>query len=312
MLFTQIIILVIGLVLLYFGSELLVRGASSTALMFAVKPVIVGLTIVSFATSAPELLVSLVAALKGSGDISVGNILGSNVINIALVLGISAIIRKVTIKKQINKFDLPFMIVISIIFWIQCLDNKIGYLDGIILLTLLFIYLLISIFNAKIKDKNDIKIDKSLKKFLKNAGFIIIGIFSLAYGANLVVQNAILIAKTIGLSEVFIGISIVALGTSLPELATSAVAAAKGESDISVGNVVGSNIFNICLVMGVVGIFNPTPVNNSLLYFEIPFMVFLSIILYIISMRYKIISARSGAAFIVFFLIYNIISYTKL
>ena len=309
--FIQIIILILGLILLYIGSEFLVNGSSSTALMFSVKPVIVGLTIVSFATSAPELLVSFIAALKGSGDIAVGNILGSNVINIALVLGISAMIRTVYINKQIIKFELPSMIFISIIFWILCLDCEIGYIDGIILLSFLFIFLFISIKNAKTKDKNNKLPDKSRNKLFMNAVFIIIGIFALAFGANMVVQNAIYIAKAIGLSEVFIGISIVALGTSLPELATSAVAAAKGHSDISVGNVVGSNIFNICLVMGIVGIYNPTNVNKGLLYFEIPFMVFLSIIFYIISIKYKKINTLSGGAFIIFFLIYNIISYNK-
>jgi len=310
-LFTQIIILFSGLILLYVGSELLVNGSSSTALMYSIKPVIIGLTIVSFATSAPELLVSFVAALKGSGDISVGNILGSNVINIALVLGISAMIRKVDIKNQIIRFELPFMLFISIIFWVLCLDCEVGYFDGIVLLSLLLAFLFVSIKNAKYQNQTGKSPDKSRKKLLINILYILTGLTALAFGANMVVKNAIIIAKTIGLSEVFIGISIVALGTSLPELATSAVAAAKGHSDISVGNVVGSNIFNICLVMGIVGILNPTEVNKSLLYFEIPFMVFLSIVFYIISIKYKKINALSGAAFIVFFLIYNIISYTK-
>ncbi len=309
--FTQIIILFSGLILLYVGSELLVNGSSSTALMYSIKPVIIGLTIVSFATSAPELLVSFVAALKGSGDISVGNILGSNVINIALVLGISAMIRKVDIKNQIIRFELPFMLFISIIFWVLCLDCEVGYFDGIVLLSLLLAFLFVSIKNAKYQNQTGKSPDKSRKKLLINILYILTGLTALAFGANMVVKNAIIIAKTIGLSEVFIGISIVALGTSLPELATSAVAAAKGHSDISVGNVVGSNIFNICLVMGIVGILNPTEVNKSLLYFEIPFMVFLSIVFYIISIKYKKINALSGAAFIVFFLIYNIISYTK-
>ena len=307
----HIIILIFGLVLLYAGSELLVTGSSNTALMFSVKPVIVGLTIVSFATSAPELLVSLIAAIQGSSDIAVGNILGSNVINIALVLGISAIIREVNINKQIIKFELPSMIFISIVFWILCLDLEIGYFDGVVLIICLFIFLIVSILNAKDKNSAEKIPDRSLKKFLKNGMFVFFGIIVLAYGASMVVKNAIFIAKAIGLSEIFIGISIVALGTSLPELATSAVAAAKGHSDISVGNVVGSNIFNICLVMGIVGIFNPSKVNKSLLYFEIPFMVFLSIVFYLLSIKFKKINSTSGIAFIIFFLIYNIISYNK-
>jgi len=307
----HIIILFSGLILLYLGSESLVNGSSSTALMFSVKPVIIGLTIVSFATSAPELLVSFVASIKGSGDISVGNILGSNVINIALVLGISAIIRKVDIKQQIIKFELPFMIFISILFWILSLDYVIGFIDGVILLLFLSGFLFISIKNAKDKETADISSDKSKKKLFINIFLVTAGLLALAAGADMVVKNAIYIAKSIGLSEVFIGISIVALGTSLPELATSAVAAAKGQSDISVGNVVGSNIFNICLVMGVVGICNPTRVNAGLVKFEIPFMVLLTIVFYLISLKFKKINALSGAAFIIFFIIYNIISYTK-
>jgi len=307
----QVIILILGLTLLFIGSTLLVEGAASTAIMFAVRPVIVGLTIVAFATSTPELLVSLVAAFKGSGGISIGNILGSNVINIALVLGISAAIKPISIKKQIISIEIPYMIFISFIFWMLCLDSTIGRLDGFILFSLLIIFLIYSIITAK--DKNNIIVsDKpSFLKISKNLFFIIIGIVMISYGASFVVQEAILLAEKIGLSQTFIGISIVAFGTSLPELATSAVAAAKGESDISVGNVVGSNLFNICLVMGTVGLFNPMAIDKTLHYFQFPFMMFICFVLGLIAYFNQGISKKSGYFFIILFILYILISYFK-
>lgn len=307
----QVIILILGLVLLFIGSTLLVEGAASTAIMFAVRPVIIGLTIVSFATSAPELLVSLVAAVKGSGGISIGNILGSNVINIALVLGISSVIRPVVIKKQIIKTELPYLFFISFIFWLLCMDSHIGRLDGIVLISLLIIFLIYSIITAKDKNNPIVLAKPSYINILKNFFYIIIGIVMLSYGATFVVQEAIIMAEKIGLSQTFIGISIVALGTSLPELATSAVAAAKGESDISVGNVVGSNLFNICLVMGIVGLFNPMTIDKTLHYFQFPFMMFICIVLWLIAYLNQGISKKTGYFFITLFIIYILISYFK-
>lgn len=309
--FTQAFILISGLALLYFGSSLLVEGAASTAFMFAVRPVIVGLTIVSFATSAPELLVSLVAALKGSGGISIGNILGSNVINITLVLGVSAIIRPVVIKKQIIRIEIPYMIFISGIFWLLCMDSAIGRMDGFILLGLLAVFLIYSIITAKDKNNNGSTEKTPRSDILKNIFFILIGIVMLSFGANFVVQEAISIATKIGLSQTFIGISVVAFGTSLPELATSAVAAARGESDISVGNVVGSNLFNICLVMGTVGIFNPMLIDKNLHSFQFPFMIFICLVLGLVAYFYQAISKRTGFLFIILFIGYIIVSYLK-
>ncbi len=306
---TQTFILILGLVLLGVGSSLLVEGAASTAVMFAVRPVIVGLTIVSFATSAPELLVSLVAAVKGSGGISIGNILGSNVINIALVLGISAIIKPVTIKDQIIKIEIPYMILISCIFWLLCMDSNIGQADGVILIILLIVFLIYGVITAKEKNGDTNHVKLSSLRIFKNILFIILGIIMLAYGANFVVQEAIIIAQKIGLSQTFIGISVVAFGTSLPELATSAVAAARGESDISVGNVVGSNLFNICLVMGVVGIFNPMSIDNNLHGFQFPFMIFICFLLGFVAFVNRGIGKRNGSLFIILFFVYIFISY---
>ena len=309
--FTHTFILILGLILLYVGSSLLVDGAASTAIMFAVRPVIVGLTIVSLATSAPELLVSLVAAFKGSEGISIGNILGSNVINIVLVLGISAIIKPVVIKKQIINIEIPYMIFISLVFWLLCMDSEISRLVGVILFFFLIVFLTYGIATAKDKDTK-ITMDKpSHLSISKNILFIVIGIVTLSFGANFVVKEAIRIATQFGLSQTFIGISVVALGTSLPELATSAVAAARGESDISVGNVVGSNLFNICLVMGTVGIFNPMAVDKSLHHFQFPFMIFICLTLGVIAYFNQGISKKTGFFFIALFATYIIVSYIK-
>jgi len=305
----QSTILILGLILLFVGSSLLVEGAASTAVMFAVRPVIVGLTIVSFATSAPELLVSLVAAVKGSGGISLGNILGSNVINIALVLGISSVIKPVTIKKQIIKIEIPYMILISTIFWILCMDSHIGQTDGFVLILLLIIFLIYGVITAKDKNSETHIVKPSLPTIFKNVVFIILGIIMLSFGANFVVREAITIAQEIGLSQTFIGISVVALGTSLPELATSAVAAARGESEISVGNVVGSNLFNICLVMGVVGIFNPMHIDNNLHYFQFPFMIFICFFLGCVAYFNQGIGKKAGSLFIILFVVYIVFSF---
>ncbi|MFH2058044.1 MAG: calcium/sodium antiporter [Pseudomonadota bacterium] len=308
---TQIIFLIIGIILLYVGSWVLVEGSVSTAVMFAVRPVIIGLTIVSLATSAPELLVSLVAAFKGSNDISMGNIIGSNVINIALVLGVSAAIKPIDINPQIIKIDIPYMIVVSFVFWLLCLDSQINRMDGVILLVLLALFLIYGLITAKDRNNKNGPAKLSMVQIIKNIGFIVSGIVMLAYGANFIVQEAIQIATQMGLSQTFIGISVVALGTSLPELATSAVAASKGESDISVGNVVGSNLFNICLVMGTVGVFNPMSVDINLHYFQFPFMGSICLLLGIVAYRFRRISKFSGYFFIFLFIYYICISYLK-
>ncbi len=308
--FTQSLILLIGCALLYFGSSILVEGAASTAVMFAVRPVIIGLTIVSLATSAPELLVSLVAAVKGSGGISIGNILGSNVINIALVLGISAVIRPISIKRQVVMIEIPYMIFISVVFWVLCMDSQINRIDGIILIFFLLVFLVYGFITAKDKSNGQPNpTNRPFNQILKNGLYIILGIVMLSFGANFVVREAIVIASQMGLSQTFIGISVVALGTSLPELATSAVAAARGESDISVGNVVGSNLFNICLVMGVVGIFNPMSIDKSLHWFQFPFMIFICFVLGIMAALKKGVNKSGGSLFILLFFIYIGVSY---
>ncbi len=281
----QCLIFILGLMLLYWGSVILIKGAVASAILFAVRPIIIAIILVGFATSVPEFFVSLTAIIKKSSTISLGNIIGSNIINISLVLGISAIIRPININKKIIKFELPYMFFSALIFWFLCMDGMLGKGDGIILVLILFVFLFHGIKNAKIaqnsnkkKKKNDnADKKKNLKKISKNILMIILGFIGLGKGADMVVKSAILISQTLGLSEAFIAISIVAFGTSLPELTTSIVAASKGESDISVGTILGSNIFNICMVMGAISIISPMTIDKNLLIFEFPCMVIASI-----------------------------------
>ncbi|MCG8563650.1 MAG: calcium/sodium antiporter [Desulfobacterales bacterium] len=308
--FLQVPILLAASALLYWGSAILVQGSASTAAMFAVRPVVIGLTIVSLATSAPELLVSFMAAMKGSEGISLGNILGSNVINIALVLGISAAIRPVSVQSRVVRVEIPYMIFVSVAFWLLCLDNRIGRMDGILLFFLLGVFLIYGMMTAKEKSQEEhTATSLQWKPLVKNAGLIISGVILLTLGANYVIKSAVEVALFFGLSQTFIGISVVALGTSLPELATSAVAAARGESDISVGNVVGSNLFNICLVMGAVGFFNPMTVEPSLHRFQFPFMIFVTFTLGIMGVMQKGVGRIAGFFFIAMFFLYIWVSY---
>lgn len=299
-----------GILLLYFGSGWLVKGASNTALAYAIRPAVVGLTVVSVATSAPELLVSLAAAAGGSSGVSVGNILGSNVFNISLVLGISAFIKPLPIDFRIIKRDIPYMTAASILFWILCADGRIGRLDGAILTLLLIIFLGYSIITAR--DRNNGEYGSAGPPpggQTHNIFLMLAGILSLALGAGWVVDSAVEIARSLHMSEIFIGLSIVAIGTSLPELATSAMAAARMESDISVGNIVGSNLFNICLVMGAVGLISPISIEPGLNRFEFPAMIAITVLFYMQALKWGRLSRNSGIVLMLCFAAYMAVSY---
>ncbi len=301
--------LILGCLLLYFGSNWLVKGASEMALAYAIRPAVIGLTVVAVATSAPELLVSIVAAAEGSSGVSVGNILGSNVFNIALVLGISACIRPLTIDRRIIKREIPYMTAASVLFWILCADGRISRFDGFVLTLLLIIFLAYSILTARDKKTGPEYRRAAPENHTRNIFLMAAGIVSLALGADWVVDSAVSIARSFHMSEIFIGISIVATGTSLPELATSAVAAARKESDISVGNIVGSNLFNICLVMGAVGLISPIAIGSGLNRFEFPAMIAITILLYAMALKWQRLDRRSGAILVFCFIAYMTISY---
>ncbi len=306
----NIFLFCLGIALLYLGSEWMVKGAASLALSLSIRPIIVGLTVVAFATSAPELLVSLIAAVKGFSGVSLGNILGSNVANIGLVLGASALVRSLAVDKKLVRREIPFMIGVSGLFWLICLDGWIGRVDGAVLLAGLAFFLILGIMTAKKSEntKDEVPAQKR-KKVFWYIFLILIGMVGLIVGAHLLVNSAIFIARQLGLSEVFIGLSIVAVGTSLPELATSVVAGARGEYDISIGNVVGSNVFNVCMVMGTVGLFNPMSVDMRLMRFEFPAMFLLSLILLVFARTGFTLSRVEGLFFILSFFLFIGLSY---
>lgn len=249
--------LLLGLVLLYYGAEGLVRGSSSLALRLGLSPLLVGLTVVAFGTSAPELVVSLKAASMGQGDISVGNVVGSNICNIGLILGLSALIVPIRVASQIVRVDTPIMIAATLLSLWFLHDGELSRAEGIILFALLLGYLVFSIVLAKKKSSDvlagefseEVKVTKG--GVILDVVFVAGGLVLLVLGARMLVSAAVDIARAAGLSEAVIGLTIVAVGTSLPELATSLVAAVKKEADIAVGNVVGSNIFNILGILGV-------------------------------------------------------------
>lgn len=245
-----------GFIILTLGAEALVRGASSIALRLGITPLIIGLTIVAFGTSAPELAVSVKSALAGNSGIALGNVIGSNIANIGLILAITALIRPIQVQSQVVKRDIPLMILASMLFWALLLDGELSLIDGVILLSLLFGYLAFSYISSKNGNEEE-EIEAGPNNPLLSALFILVGIGMLVGGGILFVNGAVDLAKTFGISEVIIGLTIVAIGTSMPELVTSVLAALKGQSDIAIGNVVGSNIFNILGILGITAIVQP-------------------------------------------------------
>lgn len=256
-----VIFLVLGLLFLVMGGDGLVRGSVAIAKRFGVSPLIIGLTIVSFGTSAPELLVSTKASLDGYGSIAVGNIVGSNIGNIALILGVSAIIFPLSISLQILKKELPIMIIATLVTTLFMLDGYLSRLEGLlftagIVAYTYFGYKLSKTTNESIPQESSVTPIKQQSIYLSIA-FILGGLGLLVVGGNLFVDGAVAVAKIFNLSEAVIGLTIVAVGTSLPELFTSVIAAIKKESDIAVGNIIGSNVFNLLGILGVASILNP-------------------------------------------------------
>ena len=267
----QIVLLIIGFVMLIKGADWFVDGAAGIADKLHIPQLIIGLTIVAMGTSAPEAAISISASVQGSADIAVGNVLGSNILNVLIILGVTSIITPLAVQKSTVKYEIPFVIIISIIFaLIGLFDNSIGLIDGI-LLWVLFIayiaYLFIMTKKGKIQadEPNDEDNDKKPKKVWQLILFGIIGIALVVLGSNITVNAATEIATMFGMSERFIGLTIVALGTSLPELVTSITAALKKNADIAIGNIVGSNIFNILFVIGTSALITPVAYQSQFL-----------------------------------------------
>jgi len=283
----QIILLFLGLAGLYYGAEWLVTGSARFAYALHIKPVVIGLTIVAFGTSMPELVTSVIAGIKHFNDIAVGNIVGSNIANIALILGLSAIVRPLKIDMNLLTRDMPVMIGCSCFLYFISWDGVLSRWEGIALFVGIVTYTFY-VYIAAISDSRAIAsehpeveelIGTSHNGILKDVILIVVGLVALVAGAHFLVHAAVYIAKVMGISELVIGLTVIAVGTSLPELATSVVASIRKQADISVGNIVGSNIFNILSVLGVAAMIQPIMVNPISLRLDMPVMLFFSIIL---------------------------------
>lgn len=292
----------------------MVRGASRLAMACGLSPLVVGLTVVAFGTSAPEFAVSAASALSGQADIAVGNVVGSNIMNILAILGFSALVVPLVVHVKLVQFEVPLMIAVSILMYVLCLDGQLSRIEGVSLFTGLIIYTTWSIvFGSKsdvatIDDAEfaEIKSASFVQKTIIPLLFAITGIVLLVLGANWLVEGASAIARNLGVSELVIGLTIVAGGTSLPEGATSLVAALRGERDIAVGNVVGSNLFNILGVMGFSACLSPNGVTvpEAALSFDLPVMVAVSVACLPIFFRSHLISRWDGGLFVAYLIAY--------
>lgn len=315
-----LIFLIVGFVLLIKGADFFVDGASSIAKQLRIPSLVIGLTIVAFGTSAPELAVSMSAALKGSNDIAIGNVVGSNIFNLLIVVGVSAVIFPLHVKKSMIKKDYPLSILAAVLLGILAMDTlfgkeymEIGRVDGIILLIGFAIFMYLTVKEGlrgraeSLENEEEIEVKYSLWMSIL---VCIVGLAAIIFGGNLAVDGAKTIARICGLSEALIGLTIVAFGTSLPELVTSIVAARKGESDISLGNVVGSNIFNIFLILGVSGTILPMRVANTYLY-DIAILVIISVVYFIPICKTKKVSKGVGAAMVMTYAAYMVYLFVR-
>jgi len=308
------IALLLGLLLLFFGGELLVRGSVALALKMRISTLVVGMTVVSFATSAPELFVSLQAVLNGSNDIAFGNVIGSNIANITLVLGVTALIFRVKISEQTATLNYPVLLFASLVFgtvmyYFNGIPQEVGFL--FIFLLLVFTWLLISKSRKEnlksATDEDELLKEASSDSLFKSLGFLIAGILLLKFGADYLVEGTISIANKFEISERVIAVTVVAIGTSIPELATSIVAALKKEHNLAVGNLIGSNIFNILVVLGVVAsIKEITIIDSAILSFDYVWMITITFIIglfiYIFSKRQ--ISRMEGVLLLLIYISY--------
>lgn len=264
----SIFFIIVGFALLILGADWLVNGASSIAKKFHIPEIIIGLTIVSIGTSMPELFVSTTSALEGFSDMSIGNVVGSNLCNLLLILGLSTIIKPVKFQKETRLFEIPMCLIFTVIFIVLCNTGEtINKIEAVLLLLLFLLFITYTIFMAKKQSsqekQEEVKTQKKLLPILKDILWIVLGVIGLKIGGDLAVDNAVNIANYFGVSEKIIGLTILAVGTSLPELVTSVTAAIKGNSDIAIGNIIGSNIFNMLLIIGVAAFINPISYNFS-------------------------------------------------
>ncbi len=301
--------LVVGFLLLIFSGDILVKGAVSIALKFQLSTLVIGMTIVSFGTSAPELLVSIQAALSGHPDISIGSVVGSNISNIALILGITALVFPIAVSKATLRVDWPMMMLSTLLFTVLVLDGELSSLEGVLFLAFLsgFIWWLIYSnrkSNSTPSISDDVNEDDKKIPLWKGIGFVVIGALGLVLGADFMLKGAVDTAREYNVSERIIGLTIVAFGTSLPELITSCVAAFRKEADISIGNLIGSNIFNILAILGITSIIHPISVSESIINSDN--YILLGITFFVFPLMYfgKKLSRLKGLVLVLVYFIY--------
>ncbi|MGV0054450.1 calcium/sodium antiporter [Stutzerimonas sp. 381-2] len=311
--------LITGLVLLVAGAEVLVRGAAKLAAQFGIPPLIIGLTVVAFGTSAPETAVSVQAALNGSGDIAIGNVLGSNIANVLLILGVTSLVAPLIVSRQLIRLDVPIMIGASLVTYALAWDGSLSRLDGALLFSAVIAYTAFLIISSRRATAAATADDEFAKEFgldetpkpyasLINAGLVVAGLVLLVTGSNFLVEGAVSLARALGLSELVIGLTVIAIGTSLPELATSILAAIRGERDIAVGNIVGSNIFNLLCVLGLASLVSPDAIGvaANALAFDFPVMIAVALACLPIFFTGYAINRWEGLLFVAYYVAYTV------
>lgn len=311
----EILFIIIGLLLLMKGADILVDGSSNIAKKLHIPEVIIGLTIVSIGTSMPELFVSVTSAIEGHEDISIGNVIGSNLCNLLLILGVSTVIRSIKFKRETRLIEIPMTLVVTILMFAMCnIGHDLTRQEGIILIIWFILFIMYTIYMAR-KGENfdkentvvEIKAKENNTSSIKSILGIIVGIIALKFGGDFVVDNAVIIARTLNISEKVISLTIIAIGTSLPELVTSVTAAIKGNSDIAIGNILGSNIFNILLILGVSAAISP--INYSLSYNNQILVLIISTILLALFPfigKKNEMTRTNGIAFLIIYAIYMV------
>jgi len=290
----HILLFILGTAILYAGGMVFIRGSSDTARIFSIRPLIIGVVVVAFATSAPEFFVGVLATIKKSQALAMGNIIGSCICNIGMVLGISAITKPVRVESLLLRREIPILLIVTSLLFVFSIDLRISRMESCFLLICFAGFILYCIKNAKKVHDNIDQVTGDKKSKALAFAFLVLGLTGLLGGAYIVVNSAVVLAKHLGISELIIGLTIVAIGTSLPELFASVSAAKQSEGDISVGNVIGSNIFNILAIVGVMGIISPIAIDPDILLLSFPVLLLYTIVLVPIIKTGYTISRREG------------------
>mgnify|MGYP005841125637 CR=1 FL=1 len=306
----------LGLVLLVGGAELLVRGAAALALAAGISPLVIGLTVVAYGTSAPELAVTVLSAWDGQADIALGNVVGSNIFNVLVILGLTSVVAPVAVASQLVRREVPIMVGVSLLALVMALDGRVGRIDGVLLATGIVAYTVLSIRLGR-RETREVQGEyaqalapchapRTAGQLAWDVALVVLGLVVLMAGSKMLVYGAVTIARALGVGELLIGLTIVAAGTSLPELATSVVAALRGQRDIAVGNVVGSSICNILGILGVAAMLRPVAVSEAMLALDLPFMVAVAVACLPIFYTGNRIARWEGALFLAYYVAYTV------